>query len=839
MASPRKKVDAATLLASAIPDPEKAAAAAATVTDQRENETKGEFVRRMRQEQGLTLKQFATAADISFATATKAETTPDAIKNLNDWIRIAEALKLPRMIFTNVESVPPDAWKDLPQAAAVATAAPPAHPGERRSAYLARMRQVMDLSQAELAKATHGKGGRIVSMANIVNAEGNHIGLANDEELWRTLALALGLPERALLDVPFDIDGAIEDKPRPGETRSAYLHRLMDLRDTDVERLAETLILDEADVRQAVEEPWKLLYADTTIWNALAAALDVTAEDILSAPLHPVDAPWTQPLSDEDVARGKAFLEATADNAGDAGDDEVRLPYSALRRSALNPRKTFDDDALRELADSIAVNGLLQNLVVRMMPDGTATIVAGERRFRAIGILVDEGRWDPDAPLIRARRMQLDDAGHLAMALLENLQRQDVNAMEEADAMAQLQALDPETWRTGQIAASIGCSKRHVQQRLALVNKLHPKAQDLLRQGKLTFNQARVLCTTTLEQQKDLLDKMRTRGEAHGMATAAGLRAELTQNMRPASRAIFDVDAYDAAVPEDKRSITLDNGQRYLPDKALFDTWQRKAAEAKAAAYLEQGWQFAKVVDYFTSYDYLPDLSQDKAIAGIVIEINWQGIVSERIGLVPKPSSLTPEEMAERAAEQEAEKAKREAMIAERRAFKAALGHCLRQNPADAALMMVINMARCDDHDGHLFEGTYYTGSFVPADIFEGRSAPLRAADDLVKKSTSNTGRQRARFDSKSKMAMAIQALMADLETDAPAAAVEALAQAINIPDYQNVHPAWIAYARHRKVPVPPHLDGQMDLEDAVNADDGDDDDDDDGDGHEDEWGLE
>lgn len=826
MATARKKVDAATLLASVITDPGKAAAAAATVTDQRPNETKGDFIRRMRQEQGLTLKQFATAADISFATATKAESSPNLIKNVNDWMRIAQALKLPRTIFTDLDGAGTNAWKELPQAVTVAATAPPAQPGERRGAYLLRMRKVMGLSQGDLAKATHGKTGRIASMANIVNAENHHIALANDDDLWRALALGLGLPETALLDVPFHIDGAVEDKPRPGETRSAYLQRLLELRDMDAETLAEAVILDEDEVRQAVEEPWKLIYADVGIWEALAAGLDVSAEDILSAPVHPVDQDWAQPLIDDDIARGKAFSDATTD---DAGDDEVRLPYSALRRSALNPRKTFDDDALRELADSIAANGLLQNLVVRMMPDGTAIIVAGERRFRAIGILVDEGRWDPNAPLIRARRMQLDDAGHLAMALLENLQRQDVNAMEEADAMAQLQALDPTTWRTGHIAASIGCSARHVQQRLALVNKLHPKAQDLLRHGKLTFNQARVLCTTTLEQQKDLLDKMRTRGEAHGMATAAGLRAELTQNMRPASRAIFDIDAYDAEVPEDKRSVTLDNGQRYLPDKALFDTWQRKAAEAKAAAYLEQGWQFAKVCDYFGSYDYLPDRSQDKSVAGIAIEINWQGILTEHVGLVPKPSSLTPEEMAERNAEREAENAKREALAAERQTFRSALAHCLRQHPTDAALLLAINMGRSGQHDSHLFEGTYYSGTYLPTDLFEGPTAPLRAADDVVKKTTSN-GRMRSQFDSKGAMARAVQALMVDPETDALGAVVEALAQAINIPIHQDVHPAWIVYARRRKVPVPPHLDGQLDLEDAANADDGDDEDDEFGD---------
>lgn len=821
MPSPRKKVDPAALLASVITDPDKAAAAAATVTDQRPNETKGEFVRRMRQEQGLTLKQLATAASISFATATKAETAPDSIKNLNDWMRIAEALKLPRQILTNLHGQPQDAWKELPQAVAVAATAPPAHEGERRGDYLLRMRKVKGLSQGDLAKATHGsKTGRVASMANIVNAEGHHIALANDAELWRTLALALGLPETALLDVPFDADpvARADEKPRPGETRTAYLERLLELRDVDVEALAEeTLILDEDDVKQAVWEPWKLLYADNKIWEALAAGLDVMVEDILSTPVHPPAEPWAAPLTDEEIERMKTSGADTGEAPPAAPDDDVLLPYSALRRSALNPRKTFDEDALRELADSIAANGLLQNLVVRLMPDGTATIVAGERRFRAIGILVDEGRWDPAAPLIRARRMALDDAGHLAMALLENLQRQDVNAMEEADAMAQLQALDPTTWRTGHIAASIGCSPRHVQQRLALVNKLHPKAQDLLRQGKLTFATARVLCTTTLDQQKDLLDKMRSRGDGHAMATAAGLRAELTQNMRPASRAIFDVDAYDAEVPEDKRSVTLDNGHRYLPDKEMFDTWQKKAAKAKAAAYLEEGWQFAKVVDYFTSYEYLPDRSDDKSIAGIAIEINWQGIATEHVGLVLKPTVFTEEERAEQIAQREAEQAKREAMVVERRAFKAALADCLRQHPVDAALLLILHMGRSGDHDSNLFEGSYYSGSYLPAALFDGPAAPLRAAKANQKTSTSN-GLTRAQFPGKAAMATAVTALMDDPETDALAAVVEALAQSVNISDYHGVHPAWIVYARRRKIPVPPDLDGQLDLEDAVNA---------------------
>jgi ParB/RepB/Spo0J family partition protein len=190
----------------------------------------------------------------------------------------------------------------------------------------------------------------------------------------------------------------------------------------------------------------------------------------------------------------------TSGAGGDAG--LAMLSYESISTSSLNPRKTFDPGELDELADSIAVNGLLQNLVVRDGPDGRFILVAGERRFRAIGQLHAEGRWDGPIPCLV---IEADDASHLALALLENLHRQDVAPLEEADAFAQLQALDPATWTAQAIATRIGRTSRYVYQRLSMAKDLCEDAKTLLAAGMLHVEGARLLAAQPLDVQEQII----------------------------------------------------------------------------------------------------------------------------------------------------------------------------------------------------------------------------------------------------------------------------------------------------------------------------------------------
>ncbi len=169
--------------------------------------------------------------------------------------------------------------------------------------------------------------------------------------------------------------------------------------------------------------------------------------------------------------------------AADEAGGVRRLPVAALKPNRWQPRSTFDDAELEALAASIRLQGLVQPLVVTMDGDGAFSIVAGERRWRAARLAGLE-----EVPVVV--RADLDDQARLELALVENLQRSDLNALEEAEAYAALQekfGLSQEA-----VAVRVGKSRTAVTNALRLL-KLPEEIRDLLRAGQLTAGQARPL----------------------------------------------------------------------------------------------------------------------------------------------------------------------------------------------------------------------------------------------------------------------------------------------------------------------------------------------------------
>ena len=183
--------------------------------------------------------------------------------------------------------------------------------------------------------------------------------------------------------------------------------------------------------------------------------------------------------------------EANAVRVAEATGDMLYLRHSQIIADPHNPRTDFDDEALAELADSIATHGLMQNLVVMAEHDWTGTrhqLLAGERRWRAIGKLFDDGRWDADA-LIPCKAMAgLDDEARAIQALMENLVRRDLKPLEEARAFKALR--DTYGQKTDDIAGKVNRTQRFVQQRLQLL-ELPPEDQKRLDQGQITVEDAR------------------------------------------------------------------------------------------------------------------------------------------------------------------------------------------------------------------------------------------------------------------------------------------------------------------------------------------------------------
>ncbi len=193
--------------------------------------------------------------------------------------------------------------------------------------------------------------------------------------------------------------------------------------------------------------------------------------------------------------------EPATDATAAALPGHVALIHAQIRTSPLNPRKFTDEDeaGILELADSIAQDGLLENLVVRPC-DGQLhvgagwterlplyTLVAGERRWRAIKELISAGRWDAEAPLV-CKLVEIDDTAHRRIALVENLQRKDLRPIDEAVALKELMAVTGVG--TAEVAKEIGFTQRFVQQRVQLL-ELEPDLQDLVNSGTWTIEQAR------------------------------------------------------------------------------------------------------------------------------------------------------------------------------------------------------------------------------------------------------------------------------------------------------------------------------------------------------------
>jgi ParB family transcriptional regulator, chromosome partitioning protein len=158
------------------------------------------------------------------------------------------------------------------------------------------------------------------------------------------------------------------------------------------------------------------------------------------------------------------------------------MPIELLHASPNNPRKAFKDEELEDLARSIKTKGLLQPLVVRQRKGGGYEIVAGERRWRAA-----QRAGVHDVPvLIR----ELTDGEALEIALIENIQRSDLNALEEARAYTQL--LGQFAYTQQQLAESVGKSRSHVANTLRLLT-LPPDVMALIESGGLTAGHARTL----------------------------------------------------------------------------------------------------------------------------------------------------------------------------------------------------------------------------------------------------------------------------------------------------------------------------------------------------------
>lgn len=298
------------------------------------------------------------------------------------------------------------------------------------------------------------------------------------------------------------------------------------------------------------------------------------------------------------------------------------IPLSKLRPSEDNPRKKFCEDALAGLAQSIKTDGLLQNLVAAK-PKGRKRIyhiISGERRYRALSLLVEQGDLPKDVSVPVEVKDDLSSDETLRIAAIENIQREDLTPLEEATAIA---TLVENGESISEIAAQTGLSVGTIRRRLALLSLSH-EVSVALSDGKLTLSQAEALSLGSHDAQNKLLERIETGWDMDG----EDIRGNLIGRAPSLSMAIFPKEEYKGTLTTD---LFAEDETTYFDDAEQFFALQKQAAEKLVADY-EREHDFAELVE-----GNFPHVAFRKCVdgesGGVIVQLHTCGEVEIHEGL--------------------------------------------------------------------------------------------------------------------------------------------------------------------------------------------------------------
>jgi len=203
------------------------------------------------------------------------------------------------------------------------------------------------------------------------------------------------------------------------------------------------------------------------------------------------------------------------------------LPIEYMQRGKYQPRKDINPEKLQELADSIKSQGIIQPIVVRQIAFQKYEIIAGERRWRAAQLV-----GLSEVPVVIK---EIDDRAAMAIALIENIQREDLNPLEEAESLKRL--LDEFNMTHQLVAEAIGKSRTTVTNLLRLI-ELHPEVKKLLLSNQLEMGHARALLSVEGIKQVTLATKV----VKEGLSVRATERLVKESNEEPKVQKIKAID---------------------------------------------------------------------------------------------------------------------------------------------------------------------------------------------------------------------------------------------------------------------------------------------------------
>lgn len=302
------------------------------------------------------------------------------------------------------------------------------------------------------------------------------------------------------------------------------------------------------------------------------------------------------------------------------------IPLTKITAAEGNPRRSMDATALEGLAASILTDGLLQNLVVRKK-GRKFEIVSGERRYRALSLLVERSHIAKDYPVPVEVRGDLSEADALRLATVENIQREQLAPMDEAEAFATLLGSGASL---EDVAAKAGVSVLTVKRRVALAS-LCDEVKALVREGEISLAAAEALTLGTYDQQRTLIERLEQGYHYDG----DDLRHLLTGEKPNLSLAIFPLEKYEGSFTAD---LFADDDNTVFDDVEQFFILQ----EAAVAALAEQHRENAAFVEVLTE-SYAPwwqyrEAEEDEQ-GGMVIHFKPSGRVEVREGLARRDVS--------------------------------------------------------------------------------------------------------------------------------------------------------------------------------------------------------
>jgi ParB family chromosome partitioning protein len=297
------------------------------------------------------------------------------------------------------------------------------------------------------------------------------------------------------------------------------------------------------------------------------------------------------------------------------------VPLSSLLPPKDNPRRTFDHSLIAGLAQSIKTDGLLQNLLVRSEGDGNYRVVFGKRRYLALQHLKKQGAIDGSYPVPVDINDDLDDGDAIRLATVENVQREQLHPMDEAEAFAkQLQA----GGTVEDIAEKTGFSTQTVKRRLALAT-LCPDAKKAFRSGTINRSIAEAMTLGSREQQRAILESI----EEDYLPDADEIRDTLIDGRPSLSMAIFPRDAYTGTLTTD---LFADDETTYFDDVDQFLARQREAVEVLAEEHRRTA-AWVEVHHLYTVPWWPYREAEGGEPAGVVINLHHSGSVEIREGL--------------------------------------------------------------------------------------------------------------------------------------------------------------------------------------------------------------